>query len=72
MVTGVSAQSRTAVFVRKYLDRVQCSGVDGSRDAFNETVFVSELSVCQWLPGQELRACVCLSVCLSHGCFLPV
>lgn len=60
MVTGVSAQSRVAVFVRKCLEGVQSPNAAqvlmAARGAFNETVFVSELSVCQWLSGQESQA----------------
>lgn len=71
MVTGVSAQSGTAVFVRKCLDGVQSPNAAqvlmAARGAFDETVFVSELSVCQWLSGQESQA-VCVSVCVSGVC----
>lgn len=53
MVTGVSAHSETGVFVRKCLDWVQSPNavqvLMAARGAFNQAVFVSELSVCQWL-----------------------
>lgn len=60
MVTGVSTQSGTAVFVRKCLCGPQSPAqvLMAARGAFNETVFVSELSVCQWLSGQEKCGCV--------------
>lgn len=68
MVTGVSAKSGTAVFVRKCLDGVQSPNAAqvlmAVKGAFNETVFVSELSVCQWLSGQEIQPCVCVYMCV--------
>lgn len=45
------------MFVRKCLDGAQSPNeaqvLMAVRGAFNEAVFVSELSVCQWLSGQE-------------------
>lgn len=62
VVTGVSTQSGTAVFVRKCLYGPRSPNAAqvlmAARGAFNEMVFVSELSVCQWLSGQEKCGCV--------------
>lgn len=68
MVTGVSAQSRMAVFVRKCLDEMQrpnaAQVLMAVRGAFIQSLFVSKLSVCQWLSEP---ACVC--ICERDECF---
>lgn len=60
----MSTQSGTAVFVRKCLYGPQSPDAAqvlmAARGAFSEMVFVSELSVCQWLSGQEKCRCVML------------
>lgn len=66
MVTGVSAASRTAVFVRKCLDGAQSpKAAQVLMAAFNETVFVRESSV----SGCQDRRVKRQRVCVSHRCF---
>ncbi len=79
-MTGVSAQSGTALFVRKCLDGAQSPNAAqvlmAARGAFNETVFFlvscRSVSGCQGKRVKPVCVCVCVCACVSvsHGRFL--